>query len=179
MRIAMRPWRIAAAVFVGLGLAIPLGTLAGFRFVISPSVPVGIWFVHHGPIVRGAYVSACLPERIAAIGLRAGYLQRGPCSGALAVMKRVVALGGDRVALESAGLSVNGRLVPGSRRLPTDTLGRPVAGIVALQPSMVRNDQVWLLGDYYKSWDSRYYGPVPRIRVLGIGVPVLVRSLGS
>ncbi len=175
--VAMRWWRIVAYVLVAFALAIPVGTLVGFRFIVTPSVPMGIWFVRSGPIVRGAYVSACLPERIASIGLRAGYLDRGPCDGALAVMKRVVAISGDRVSLGASGLAVNGRIVPGSRRLSRDTHGRPVAGAIQLRPSLVREDQVWLLGDYYKSWDSRYYGPIPIVRVLGIGIPLVVRSL--
>lgn len=176
-----RAWRIATVVTFVLAIAVPIGTLVGFRLIISSSVPKGLWWVHSGMIRRNSYVFICLPPGVAAEGRQAGYLNRGICpASALPVMKRVVAMSGDSVKLTKHGLEVNGHVVPDSVLLRYDSHGRPIRRFVTYSTSArVSSGTVWLLGDWYRSWDSRYYGGVAAMRMIGIGSPVLVTPAGS
>jgi len=173
-------WRGLTTVFIVLAVSIPLGSLIGFRMIITSSVPKGLWFVHTGRATRGNYVLTCLPQTVAIAGKQAGYLPPGFCPGkTLPVMKRVVAAAGDYVSVGNAGISVNGVVIAGSRRLSKDSRGRPVAGLVEATTYVVPHDAVWLLGDWFKSWDSRYYGAVPASLIIGVGVPLIVTPPGS
>ncbi len=61
-----------------------------------------------------------------------------------------------------------------------DSHGRPIRRFVTYSTSArVSSGTVWLLGDWYRSWDSRYYGGVAAMRMIGIGSPVLVTPAGS
>jgi type IV secretory pathway protease TraF len=54
-----------------------------------------------------------------------GYLPRGDCpSGVMPIVKKIVAVPGDRVRIERPGLEINGRGLPGTTILSTDTQGR-------------------------------------------------------
>ena len=175
-----RAWRLIALVSFVLAIAIPIGILLGFRFISTSSVPKGLWWVHAGPAKRGSYVLVCLPPRVALEGRRAGYLFSGFCPGrVLPVMKRVIALAGDRVTVSRTGLSVNGRAIIGSARLSRDSRGRPIMTTVVASTYRVAPNVIWLLGDWFKSWDSRYYGGVSSSRIIGVGMPLLVSPAGS
>jgi type IV secretory pathway protease TraF len=77
----------------------------------------------------------------------------------------VLAAEGDVVGLTSAGLSVNGRLMPRTEPVQTDSKGRRVAHYPYGVYKVARN-QVWLYSPYHRmSFDSRYFGPVPAANV--------------
>lgn len=78
------------------------------------------------------------------------------------LVKRVVAVGGDRVALEDGVLVVNGAAVPEPHADPHGTDGE-YAGPLPVPPGTV-----YLLGDRRgSSVDSREFGPVPADAVSG------------
>ena len=135
------------------------------RYPVSGSSPPGLYLLTYQPIRRGSWVAVCLPDRIAQLGRRRGYLEAGRCGNASEVLKHVVALPGDVVRVTDRGLSINGVALPGSARLDRDSAGRLVPsippGVYPVAPGMV-----WLVSTYNpKSWDSRYYGPVPLVGV--------------
>jgi conjugative transfer signal peptidase TraF len=168
-------WTIAAAALLWTA-----------RLNRSPSLPRGLYLqIPHAwqasPPARGDLVLACAPPPAAELARRRGYLGDGPCAagtagGAQPLGKLVLAVGGDDIALDEAGLSVNGRPVAGSRPLARDTLGRSIAhqpfGHRRLGPG-----QLWLFAPYHpRSYDSRYFGPVAAAAVRGRLLPVLIAN---
>jgi conjugative transfer signal peptidase TraF len=105
---------------------------------------------------------------------------RGICPGdSLPLMKRVIALSGDVVAVEADGVRVNGKLIVGSAPLSLDSAGHVIPGHVPRVPTVVAPGRMWVLGDWFKSWDSRYFGDVSESRVIGNGFPLITLPAGS
>ena len=110
---------------------------------------------------------------VAKVGIRARDPRRGdvivlraPPQGHL-MIKRVVAVGGDRVAIVDGVLVVNGRRAVEPYVDPTRVDGTYVG------PIRVRHGHVWVLGDdRADSVDSRTFGAVPADAIVG---RVLVR----
>ena len=137
------------------------------------SCPIGIYRLVSKSFARGDLVEACLPDPIADYGIARNYLAPGDCpNGAEPVVKLVGATEGDRVDLSADQIRVNGFPLPNSATLPTDNRGRP-AQSVARGTHATRSNQVWLFGLHDpRSWDSRYFGPVPISAVRGSLQPV-------
>lgn len=101
------------------------------------------------------------------VALRRGDLVFAETPAGGAVLKRLVALPGDRVATVDGALRVNGAPAVGSR-LPVDlSLGHLRDG-----PER-RCDGMFLLGDHVSSEDSRHLGPWDPTLVRGRYVPIL------
>jgi signal peptidase I len=84
-----------------------------------------------------------------------------PASGEL-MLKRIVAVGGDRVGVEDGVLNVNGRAI----REPF--LDHRLVDSVYFGPVRVPAGAVFVMGDLRSnSVDSRVFGAVPRRRILG------------
>jgi conjugative transfer signal peptidase TraF len=162
----------ALAVFVFGG-----ATVSGIRLNTSPSMPRGLWIEHAVPaqVHRGDVVAACL-EPSEALKY---YLGPGDCQSTSLepVIKPVVAVAGDTVAITEAGVVVNGSLVRHSARLSRDGHGRSMA---ILFPSpiegtvVVPRGLVWLVAPMDESFDSRYLGPVRTSSIIAIADPLLV-----
>ncbi len=93
---------------------------------------------------------------------------RAPGKRNTVFLKRVVALGGDRVEIRDDAVFVNGSRV-------TEPYVEHVAACCARGDSivLVPKDQMFVLGDNRdRSEDSRYFGPVP-VRDI-VGKPVMV-----
>jgi conjugative transfer signal peptidase TraF len=141
----------------------------GLIFVATDSsCPIGIYHVVHQPPARGELVEACLPEAIASYGMARGYLASGECpNGAEPVIKVIGALAGDRVDLSPEEIRVNGTALPQSSTRLRDSRGRAVRTLPRGSYETTADD-VWLFGLHdARSWDSRYFGPVPVNAVLG------------
>jgi len=137
------------------------------------SCPIGIYHVVHQPLARGELVEACLPEAIASYGMARGYLASGECPDrAEPVIKVIGALAGDRVDLSPEEIRVNGTALPQSSTRMRDSRGRAVRTLPRGSYETTADD-VWLFGLHdARSWDSRYFGPVPVNAVLGAVEPV-------
>jgi conjugative transfer signal peptidase TraF len=163
-----QPRRVRPGVVIAVITVIAVvGLLGRLRMNYTRSLPIGLyWTVREGPIARGSTVLVCLPEPIALFARKRGYLWRGGCPGSAApVGKLVLAAEGDVVGLSQDGLSVNGRLVPRTEPLQTDSKGRGVVHYPYGVYTVVRNE-VWLYSPYHRmSFDSRYFGPVPAASV--------------
>jgi conjugative transfer signal peptidase TraF len=146
----------------------------GLIFVATDSsCPIGIYQVVHQPPARGELVEACLPEAIASYGMARGYLNSGDCPNrAEPVIKVIGALAGDRVDLSQEEIRVNGTALPQSSTRMRDSRGRAVRTLPRGSYETTVDD-VWLFGlQDARSWDSRYFGPVPVNAVLGAVEPV-------
>jgi conjugative transfer signal peptidase TraF len=123
---------------------------------------------------RADLVAACLPDAVARTGLTRGYLQRGDCpAGAEPIAKVIEAMPGDVLELEPGWVAVNGVKFPNSRTEARDSLGRPLTHV----PSGARRvgaSEIWLFGfNNRRSWDARYFGPVPTANLRGVLTPVV------
>jgi conjugative transfer signal peptidase TraF len=160
---------IAAVLLIGLGDA--------FGILISntdSAAPAGVYRISGYEIARGDLVAACLPIGVAREGLARGYLRTGGCPGnAEPVDKMVGALPGAIVDIEPGWVAVNGRRFGDSATASHDSAGRRLAH-VAWGKRTVAANQIWLFGfNDPRSWDSRYFGPIPLSNIRGDLKPVI------
>ena len=160
------------------GIAIPLLSfeLLGLRIALTDSAcPPGIYRMVSRAPSRGDLVLACLPDAIAQLGSARGYLLRGRgCGdGIEPVGKRLSALPGDSVEVVPDYVAVNGQRLQHSATLLRDSRDRSVEHVPWGRYTVPTN-QVWLFGTKdARSWDSRYFGPVPASSVRAALEPVL------
>ena len=152
--------------------------LAGLRLNVTPSMPVGLWRMvpDRAPLRRGEIVVVCLPDTAPArVGAARGYIPSGSCpSGSEPLFKPIAATAGDVVAVSAAGVAVNGQAVHDTAQLARDSAGRPLIAVAA-GAYPVAPKEVWLLsGHDPRSFDSRYFGPVPEANVQGLALPIWV-----
>ena len=169
----MRNARLLIALVHGSALfLLAYGTVwaAGFRVNTTGSLPLGIYKLRSGQPQRGDIVLICPPRGSAReTAMQRGYLMPDlGCGGAQSLLKPIAAIGGDRVKLDSGGLSVNGRLLPNSAPLLRDGAGRTMPS--ALTPlHTVPYGYIWLISTYSaRSYDSRYFGRVKQGAVQNI-----------
>jgi conjugative transfer signal peptidase TraF len=158
-----------AAIALAIALLIGAGKASGIRISTTDSAaPAGVYRIIGREVRRGTLVAACLPLGVAKLGLARGYLQAGDCPGdAEPVDKIVGALPGDLLDIEPDSVSVNGVRFPDSATASRDSAGCPLAH-VAWGERRVAPGEVWLFGfNDRRSWDSRYFGPVPLAAIRG------------
>jgi len=142
-----------------IGIFLTFGFL-GIRFNSSPSLPVGLYIITSDE--RANLVEFCPGEPFASLSIARGYRDQGVCAdGAAPLLKPVVAGAGDVVDLSGHGISVNGQLLSNTAPLSKDSKGRE------LHPwhfgrYAVASETIWVASSYHpRSFDSRYFGPVP------------------
>ena len=158
--------------------ALASADLGGLRINGTASMPRGLWHVGApvAPLRRGEIVTLCPPEtkpfREAAAR---GYLPAGFCPGGVQpLVKPIAAIAGDLVTVSAAGVTVNGKPVPGTAPMTADGAGRPLSPFPAGAYRVAPGD-LWLLsGHDPRSFDSRYFGPVPAPNVQGVARPLWV-----
>ncbi len=179
---APRTFRPVLPLAVGALLAAPILAfwLLGLRIAFTGSAcPPGIYRATalrpRDTLARGQLVLACLPETLSRFALERGYLARGAGCGddIEPVGKRIGALAGDTVALAPDYVAVNSRRLPNSASRTRDSRGREVPH-VSFGTHAVKAGEVWLFGEADpRSWDSRYFGPVPTSTVRAELKPVI------
>jgi conjugative transfer signal peptidase TraF len=160
------PALVPLALWAGAGHALAAGSL---WLNTSPSLPLGLYRVTGAPPTVGSDVIVCLPLAIGRAARDRDYLGPGPCPGGAARLgKTIAATAGDVVDVRADGVWIDGRRLPGSLPLPRDRAGRPLAR-VADGPRRVPTGEIFLLATRHpRSWDSRYYGPVPSSSVIAV-----------
>ena len=138
------------------------------------SAPAGIYRLITAPVARGELVLACLPDDVARNGLMRGYLRRGDCPAAAEpVAKLLLGFPGDLLELRPGWVAVNGVKFPNSQTAVRDSAGRPLAHVPS-GAQRVGAGEVWLFGfNNVRSWDARYFGPVPLANVRGVLRPLV------
>lgn len=134
----------------------------------------GIYYTTDKKPTKGDIVIACLPDKIAKLGLLRGYLMNGTCpNGAIPVLKRVIASDGDLVEVEERGIRVNGVEIKQSKILTKDSRNRKLTSVLG-QSFLLGENEIWLFGENSKnSWDSRYYGPININQINHVMLPIL------
>ncbi len=168
---------LAAIAGIAFAAAILIASGEAFRVLISntdSAAPAGVYRVVGYDFSRGDLVAACLPISVAQEGLALGYLHTGGCAGdAEPVDKIVGALPGDVVDIERGWIAINGKGIAHSATAARDSAGRPL-GHVEWGKHRVGTGEVWLFGfNDRRSWDSRYFGPIPIANVRGQLKPVV------
>lgn len=170
------------AALVASLIALVSGYTAGLRFNFTSSLPLGLYRVVDRPLARGAYVRFCPPRAGAiALALARGYLHAGGVCGEgyRPMLKRVAAVGGERVSVRDDGVWVGQRHLPLSAPLAVDAAGRPMPRLSPL-PLPLAPSQLWVMSDTNPySFDSRYFGAIDRTWVLEVVEPVLTWGPGS
>lgn len=150
-----------------------IGRAIGLNVNLTESAPEGIWITKPADsIKRGMLVSVCPPSDAVVTHLRdLGHLRYGDCpdTEAQPLLKAVAATSGDTVVLrEGFPAIVNGKELPNTTaqsRIP-----RWPDGEYEVSPN-----EIWIFSTYSdKSFDSRYFGPVPIDNVRGKADPLLV-----
>lgn len=130
----------------------------------SASAPVGLYRTGSETPARGDLVLVRLPKSVADLAAERGYLPRN-----IPLVKRLAALPGEHVCAFNDAIIIGGEIV--ARRLATDGQGRPLQWWNACRT--LGRDEVVLLGsDADRSFDSRYFGPVPAANIIGRLVPL-------
>ena len=148
---------LAAAVVIGcmaLAVEAPRPLLV---WNATASAPVGLYHRQFGKIAHGDWVLVRPPPGAAKLAADRNYFPQK-----IALIKRVVAQGGDRVCRSGETVSVNGRKV--ATAMVRDSRARDLpawSGCLALSPG-----EIFVLNPPHTSFDSRYFGPVPRDHVI-------------
>jgi len=148
----------AAAIATG-AVAVALFALRplGYRWNGSPSLPRGLY----ASAARSDLIEFCPPEPWGYIALKRQYREPGVCPDyGSPLLKPIAASEGDRVELSAAGIGVNGRAIANTAPRVLDSMNRPLDHY-PFGTYVVQHGDVWVASSWnYKSFDSRYFGPV-------------------
>lgn len=154
---------LAAIGVLGLGSAIAPRPMLIYN--ATASAPVGFYRVlPAGTLHRGELVLVRTPDSVRDFAARRGYLPLD-----VPLVKRIVALSGDRICAHHHAVSIDDRHV--ADQLSVDSQGRPLprwSGCHVLTAGEV----FLLMAGVRDSFDGRYFGPVPASRIIGSLVPL-------
>ncbi len=170
-RVALR--LIFLAVIALIALAV-LGWFGGYRINMTPSYPLGLW--HIQPLTRDARVGdrlfICPPDNaVFRSAKERSYLRMGLCPGGFGpLIKTVVAIAGQRVGTDGV-VTIDGTPLAHSQIANRDSRRRPLSRFTG---GVIPQDFVFLHSEFAGSYDSRYFGPIPRRGVLGLAEEVFI-----
>ncbi len=176
-------WKYKRALgLIAVGLLLCLAfTLGGFRVNLTASLPKGLYRLTDAVPKCGDLVTFCLEPSnpFCELARERGYLLAGSCpSGLQPLLKKLVGLPGDYVAVMPSGLMLNKHALPGTVRPERDLLGRD------LLPSLLKGGFIpggmalVLSQEHPGSFDSRHFGLVP-LASLQVAEPVWLWNRGS
>ena len=155
----------AATITIALAAASVSGQPRWFYYNRTESAPHG-WYLHRNAstLQTGDFVFARLPDGAARVASDRRYLPLN-----VPLIKRIAAVEGTEVCVLNGKVFVAG--VPAGVVLERDGAGRPLRAWLGCR--MLGKDELFLLGaSKAASFDSRYFGPVTRDRVLGKAIPL-------
>ena len=145
----------------------------GVMINTSSSMPLGFYIKSNAKINRGDIVAFCLQPRYARTGLQHHYLKYGfECDGGVRpLIKQVIAMPGDNVQLADEYIAINNKLYF-YKTFHQDSHGRHLTSFP--RGTYFSKNEYWLIGaNDPHSWDSRYWGPVPRQQIISRLTPLL------
>jgi conjugative transfer signal peptidase TraF len=152
--ISIAPGIAVTSIVLALGFA-------GIRInIASNSLPPGLYRIV--PAERGNNLLICPTGLAEKVSIERGYRTKsfGCGDGYAPLLKPIAARAGDTVTVSEAGVAVNGKLLPNSKRYPKDGIGRPMP-LVPFGTYPVIHGTVWVISSYNRfSFDSRYFGPI-------------------
>ena len=173
-------WRVRAGVLAAMTLGVAAIFAPGLLRAVSPqapaaprltynasaSIPRGFYLVTAQPPRVGDIILTRLPSAVAQLAAARHYL---PTS--VPLIKPIAAGYGDHVCVRNGIVRIKGRAV--ARTLAAARLGRPLAAWPGCR--LLGPDEWFLLSPgRLDSFDSRYFGPIPRTAAFGRVVPLWV-----
>jgi conjugative transfer signal peptidase TraF len=186
LRSAVRALSRLSWAFVPIAV-VAVGTMVawvsfGLIFNYTHSVPFGIYREIADPVGAARnpapYVFFCPDVRWPSMKGQPNY--RDPMrtcpDGFSPLIKPVVAWPGDTVEISSAGIIVNGQPLPNTATINGDSRGQQLHPYPA-GTYRVQVDELWVVSSFSpRSFDSRYFGPIPLRSVHSWLRPLLVES---
>ncbi len=172
MKRMMRPEQRAALSVIFLGAALA-ALFCSEKLILNTtaSVPIGLWWRVDGPLTLGDVVRVPIEAFKATDWVPEVYWRRNAWGQPKAFLKRVAGLPGDIIEAGEYGLlRINGQLIPNSAPLSADRAERPLQAYPL--PTKLASDEIWLLSDSPRGFDSRYLGSAKIQQCLMI-VPIL------
>jgi conjugative transfer signal peptidase TraF len=160
----VRPFHLAGLVAVASLVAAPL---AASRLIVNvtPSVPVGLYWIERRVPARGDFVLVALSSKYRDLAVGRGYLREHHH-----LLKNVGAMAGDHVCRRGSAVWINGHIRVWLRR--TDGSGRALPGWRGCRH--LRGGELFVVGTDRSSFDSRYFGPILRSDVIAVAGPLWV-----
>ena len=157
-------WAMAALIVLGsvFGLSHPAARVI---YNASASAPLGFyWLDRNSALQRGALVLAWAPSWARRLAAERGYLPFD-----VPLVKRIVALRGDRICAHRRTIFLDGHTV--ATRVAKDREGR---GLPHWHGCRVlgRDELLLLMAAVPDSFDGRYFGPIRRRAVIGRLTPL-------
>lgn len=148
----------------------------GFRFNLTPSIPLGIYKISKEKVDKGKYV-IFNPAKSSLFDQAKdrGYLKKGVFHEYMPLFKKICAVSGDSLSISREGVFVNGVLIPESRPINQDNLGRSLPHL-EIKEVILNRQQVALIGETFNSFDSRYFGIVEKKNISSVILDVYVWS---
>ena len=146
----------------------------GIYINTTTSLPLGFYRIIDESIQKGAHVAFCPPQTdLFDDALARGYIGRGNCPGGYSLLlKRVVAMAGDTVLIDQAGIVVNGEHLPNSAQLKADANNQPLQQYRF--DAVLGDAEYLLLSDLNpQSFDARYFGFIARDQIKQVVHPIL------
>lgn len=164
-RVQRLRWRSLPVVLIVGSVALVVVALHAFGIVINetPSLPLGLYRKQpHRAVEKGCFVLFELPATET--------LTRPYARGQL--IKQVTATAGDQVTVCAAGVFVNGLRLENSAPLDRDVYGQPLPRL-AFQDRVLGPDELLVMSNHHpRSFDGRYFGPIPSRRIQAVLTPV-------
>ena len=147
-----REQKFAISILI-LGAVIAAPFLTGKLIInVSPSVPVGLWLKVEGEIKCGDIVQVPFDAFKSTEWVPEEYYRKSFWGNNVPFLKRVAGLPGDEIK----------NLPDGFIALSHDGLGNELKTYPL--PIILESDEVWLMSDAERGFDSRYLGPAKIIK---------------
>jgi conjugative transfer signal peptidase TraF len=169
--------RLRCSLALGVGTAAALGLVATqVRLNTSASLPRGLYLLSSHRPALADLILFCPPRWAANLAAARRYLPAGSCPGHVEPMGKILfASSGDLLELTPAGIAINDRPLPASQPRSFDSAGRPLAHYPYGRYTVTLG-QFWVFAPHPRSFDSRYFGPVPASHVVGSLSPLWTLS---
>jgi conjugative transfer signal peptidase TraF len=157
----------AALAFAVIWRSLPL------FFNWTPSVPIGVYWMTGNR--TAPYLAFCMSFRVRTEAVAHGYEpMRGNCPDGTAWILKPNLQHAHAITFTDRGFAIDARLLPNTAPLAKDRFGRPLPHY-PFGTYLVSPQEVWVVSTYNnRSYDSRYFGPIPAASVLFYAYPVLV-----
>lgn len=162
---AKTPLIVGVVAVIALTVALAAEFTPRFVWNVTPSAPIGLYFVKSKSPAIGDFVLVKPSIHVKQLIEKRRYLPPDT-----PLIKRVAEVDGAQICRAGTEIFVNG--VKLAEALTVDSFGRAMpqwGGCFTLQ-----SDELFLLNDHKKSLDGRYFGATKATQIIGVAQPFLV-----
>lgn len=152
---------IAILMMIITGAAFAAPFLLGLLLInISPSVPIGLWFVYPSKtkIETGTYI-LINPQKFVGYKNYQNYpFNRNQFGRIHPFIKQVGATEGNLIETNGKEIMIDGEILPNSKILSQDKEGRVLTPYLLPYQYRLKHGELWLMSNSPRGFDSRYLG---------------------